>query len=108
MTLPINTMTQKLNRGMIVTNATAVNERTDLAASDSMYASQWLAGTPLTIGANGYDLATVTAGTGACDIMCIAAKSYGAYINAAERIAGQDAATLSSTYSHQVYAVSGA
>lgn len=107
MSIPVIDQISTLKVGLIINNATPVTEATYLTASAALETSHWQAGDPLAIDANGLKLATVNAGTGACDIRYIAARSYRDTATAVEKINGTDAATLDPNYRKQIYVLAG-
>ena len=63
-----------VKKGLHVRNE-GTYKRTDLLASDALWASGWVAGTPLAVDATGLIGITIDGVTGATDMLCVALKS---------------------------------
>ncbi len=101
MTIPVIDQISSLKKGLKVNNATAVQEVAYLPVSAALIASKWQAGNPIAVDANGLKLATVNGGTGACDVVYIAANSYKDVAIATERINGIDVSSMAGATAEQ-------
>jgi len=106
MGIPVIDQIKDLKRGLILNNATPVNEATYLKASAALLAAKWLAGAPLAFDGNELKMATVGNG-GVCDIRYIAARSYYDVAEAVERINNGDVAGIDANYGKQLYVLAG-
>ena len=76
----------KVGMELLYDNA-AIKEVTH-EVSSALKSAKWLAGQPLAVDANGLKAITINATTGACDVVCVATKSYRHYKTSQEQIEG--------------------
>lgn len=106
MGIPVMDQISTLKSGLIVNNATPVNEVTYLVASTALDAAKWLAGAPLAFDGNELKAAT-TAGGGTSDVRYIAGRSWKDTSDAVEKINGTNVADIDGNYRKQLYVLCG-